>query len=75
MQTSVQKSQKTSGGLGNFYVNDWQENGGRIRRIGTSTLYLVFRHLQRSDWGPARLKKRSQCNESSFRSIAKSQDL
>ncbi len=56
MQTSAQKSQKTSGGLGNLYVDDWQENGGRM---GMDTLHLVFRHLQRLDWGPIGLKKRS----------------
>ncbi len=42
MSISVPKSQKTSGGLDNFYVNDWKEKGGRIRM---STLYLVSRNL------------------------------
>ena len=38
MQTNALKSRKTSNGLGNFYVNDW-ENGGKI---GMGTLYVVF---------------------------------
>ncbi len=53
METSAQKSQKTSSGLGKLYVYD-RENGGKI---GTSILHLVSRHLQGSDWGPAGLKK------------------
>ena len=46
MQISVTKSQKTSGGLGNLYVNDLQENGKRIK---TNTLFWVSRYLQRLD--------------------------
>ena len=54
MQTSIVVSQKTSSGLDNFYVDDWEK--GKIR---VSTLYLVFRYFQRSDQGPARLRKQS----------------
>ncbi len=64
MQTSALKKQKTSSNLGNLYVNDW-ENGGN-KRTGMGTLYLLSFHLQGSDWGPTRLKKQCQCNESSF---------
>ncbi len=35
MPISVLRSKKTSGNLGNLYVNDWK------REIGKSTLYLV----------------------------------
>ncbi len=66
MPTSALKSQKISGGLGNLNINDSQENGGRIE---TCILYLIFCHLQGSDWGPTRLGKRSQCNQPSFRSL------
>ncbi len=45
MQTSAQKSQKTSGGLGNLYVDNWQENGERSGKIRMSILHLVSRHL------------------------------
>ncbi len=71
MPTSILKSQKTSNVLGNLHVNDWKENGGRI---GMVTLHLISRHLQRSDRGPIRFKKRSQYNEPSFRFLARSQD-
>ncbi len=64
MQTSAPKRQKTSSDLNNLHVDDWED--GR-KKIGTGTLHSVFRHLQGSDWGLARLKKQSQCNESSFR--------
>ncbi len=53
MLISTPKSQKTSGGLGNFHVNDW-ESGGKIR---TGILHLVSRLLQGSDKDPTRLKK------------------
>ncbi len=72
MQTSTEKSQKTSGGLGNLYVDDWQENRGTI---GIGTLHLVSRYLQKLDQGPVGLKKQSQCNESSFCLLARPQDL
>ena len=36
MQTSALTSQKTSDGLGNLYVSDWEEG-----RIKAGTLYLV----------------------------------
>ena len=71
MQTSALKSQKTSGGLGNLYGNDW-EKGGRIRMI---TLYLVARHFQRSDRDHARLRKQSQRNEPGFCLLTGAQDL
>ncbi len=70
MQINVPKRRKTSDSLGGLHVDDW-ENGG----IGMDILYLISRHLQRPDWGPAELKKRSQCNESSFRIAARPQDL
>ncbi len=70
MPLSVQTSQKTSGGLGDLHVNDWQENGG----IRVGTLHLVSCYFQGPDWGPAGLRKWSQCNESGFRAIAMSQD-
>ena len=71
MQISALKNQKTSGGLGNFHVND-KENRGKIR---TGTLYLVFRHLQRLNQGLTELGKQSQCNKSSFCLLARLQDL
>ncbi len=40
MQINAPESQKTSGGLGDLHVNDW-ENG----EIGIGTLYLVSRQL------------------------------
>ena len=46
MQVNAPKNQKTSGGFGDLYVNDWQENR---EKIGIGTLYLIFRHLQWSD--------------------------
>ncbi len=49
-------SQKTSGGFGNLYIDDKQENGGRI---GIGILYSVSHHLQKSDRVPAGLRKRS----------------
>ncbi len=70
MQTSAQKSQKTIGGLGNLHLD-----GGKNRGIRTGSLHLVSHHLQGSDRGPAGLKKRSQSNESSFRAVARPQDL
>ena len=54
MPISVTKSQKTSSSLGNFYVNNWQEN---IRKIQTGTLYLVSRHFQGLDSGLTQFKK------------------
>ncbi len=63
MPTSFSKSQKTSGGLGDLYVDDWKENK---RRIGIGTLYLILHHLQRLNWGSIRFKKQNQCNKSSF---------
>ena len=62
MQTSALKSQKTCGGLGNLHTDDWEKKG----KIGTNTLYLISCHFQRSNRGPARLKKRSQHNEQGF---------
>ncbi len=38
MQTSVSKNQKTSGGFGDFHINDWENRG----RIGMDTLHSVF---------------------------------
>ncbi len=70
MQISVSKSQKTSGGLGDLHVDDWENR----RKIGIGTLYVISRHLQGSNWGLAELKKRSQYNESSFCSPARPQD-
>ena len=54
MQTNALISQKTSGGLGNLHVSDWEE--GEIR---AGILYLVSRYFQGSDLGSARLNKRS----------------
>lgn len=54
MLISALKSLKTSGGLGNLYVDDWKENG---RRIETNTLHLVFCNFQSSDRGLTRFKK------------------
>ena len=62
MSTSAQKNQKTSGNLGNFYINDWK-NG---ESVGADTLYLKSRHFQGSNWDLARLKKQSQRNELGF---------
>ncbi len=70
MLTSAQKSQKTSGDLGGLHVDDW-ENG----KIGTGILYSVPCYLQGPDRGPARLRKRSQCNDSGFCVAARPQDL
>ncbi len=55
MPPSAQTSQKTSGGLGDLHVDDWQENGET--RIGT--LHLVFRHFQGLNQDLAGLRKRS----------------
>ena len=44
IQTSIQKSEKTSDDLGNLHVDNGQENGER--KIGIGTLYLEFRHFQ-----------------------------
>ncbi len=71
MPLSVQTSQKTSGSLSNLHVNDWQENGRRIR---ADTLHSVSRYFQEPDWGPAGLRKRTQCNKSGFCIAAKPQD-
>ena len=71
MQTNTLKSQKTSSGLGNFHVNNWEDR----RKIRTNTLYLVSYHLQRSNQGPAGFKKQSQYNESSFCLLTRPQDL
>ncbi len=73
MQINTLKSQKTSGGLSNLYVNDWEDKKNKIIRMGT--LYLVSCYLQGLDWGPAELKKWSQCNESSFYLSVRPQDL
>ncbi len=54
MQTSTLTSQKTSGGLGDLHVGDWEQ--GRIR---AGTLHLVSHYFQELDWGPAGLRKRS----------------
>ncbi len=43
MPTNAQKSQKTSDSFGNLHVNDWQENGRKIR---INNFHLVFRDLQ-----------------------------
>lgn len=72
MPISVLKSQKTSNGLGDFYVDDCQENGGKIR---IDTLYLVSHNLQKSNQYPAILRKRSQYNEPSFCLPVRPQDL
>ncbi len=48
MPTSVLRTQKTSGSFGKLYVNDKKE---KREKIGTSTLYLISRNLQRSDRG------------------------
>ena len=44
MLTNALKRQKTSGGLGNLYVND-QKNGKK--RIEMGILYLVSSHFQK----------------------------
>ncbi len=54
MPPSAQTSQKTSGGLGDLHVDDWQENGGRV---WAGTLHSVSRYFQGLDRGSARLKK------------------
>lgn len=46
MPTSALKNQKTSDGLDDLYVDDWNENGGRI---GMGILYLVFHYFPRLD--------------------------
>ena len=51
---NVSISQKTSGGLGDFYVNNRQENK---RRIGMNILYLVSCNLQRANRGFTKFKK------------------
>ncbi len=56
MQISAPKNKKTSDSLGDLHVNDWKD---KKKRIGTSTLHLVSHYLQRSDWGPARLRKQN----------------
>lgn len=50
--TNVPKRQKTSGGLDNFSIKDWQENGERIRM---GTLCLVFHNLSGSNQDLAEL--------------------
>ncbi len=42
MQTSAQKSKKTSGGLNDLHVDDRQEN---VRKFGIDTFYLLSRNL------------------------------
>ena len=54
MQTSVPKSQKTSGGLDNLHVGNWEKGG-----IRAGTLHLVSRYFQRSDQGPVELWEQS----------------
>lgn len=49
MPTSVLKIQKTSGGFGNLYINDWKEKRKRIRM---SILYLLFYDLYGLDRDP-----------------------
>ena len=44
MQISALTSQKTSGGLGNFYIDDWKK-----REIKAGILYSVSRYFQRLD--------------------------
>ena len=63
MPTNISKSQKINGSLGNLYVNNWQENGRRIRM---NIWYLVFYGLHRENKYLARLKKQSQYNEPTF---------
>ncbi len=72
MPINASKSQKTSGSLGNFYINNRQINEGRI---GVGTLYSISRDLQRLDRGLTQLKKQSQYNETSFCLLVRSQDL
>lgn len=50
------KNKKTSSSLNDLYVNNWQENGEKIR---IDTLYSVFYNLYRLDKDPIRLKKQS----------------
>ena len=71
MQTSALKSQKTSDSLGDLYVDDWE----KWRRIGTSILYLVFCHFQRSDWGFIKFKKQGQRDKLDFCLQTRPQDL
>ncbi len=54
MLTSILKSQKTSYGLGNFYVNNWKEKGRKIRM---AILHLIFHNFQRLNKNFIRLKK------------------
>ncbi len=63
MQKSVTKRQKTSGGLGNLYVDNWENKG----IIETDILCLVSRHLQGLDWGLAGHRKWNQYNKLNFR--------
>ena len=71
MQISALKSQKTNSGLGNLYINDWENRG----KIGANILYLISRYLQGSNWGPTGLEEQNQCNKSSFCSLTGPQDL
>ncbi len=70
MLPSVKTSQKTSGGLGDLHVDDWQENKGT--RVGA--LHLVSCYFQEIDRGPARLGKQSQYNELSFGIVTRPQN-
>ena len=72
MLINTSKSQKISDSLENFYINDWQKNGRKIR---TKTLYLVSLGLQRANRGLTKLEKQSQYNKPSFYLLVRPQDL
>ena len=71
MSINAPKSQKTSYGLSNFYVNDWKNRGS----IEADILHLVFCYFQGSDWGPAGLGKQSQRNKPGFYPSARPHNL
>ncbi len=56
IQTSALKSKKTSGGLGNLHVDDWEN---QRKRIGISILHLVFTFKDQIE---ALLNSRSEVN-------------
>lgn len=68
MSISILKNEKTSDGLGDFYVDDWKEKRG----IEISILHLISGDFQRPNKGFTGLKEQNQYNEPSFSSPVRS---
>lgn len=70
MPINIPKTQKTSGSLSNFYLDNWEKGG-----IEINILYLIPYNLQRLTQGPIGFRKQRYYNKLSFCFSVRSQNI